>query len=179
MQKSPFGFHEGEALLKLAGYYPRILDILLEEVQNCLDKGAEKIMIGINQKTRAISIGDDGEGVSQFEFERALTSVSSSIKKKDKLGRFGLGLISPLGKCVKFLFTSTTRKESRGYREWSFVTDDLRAQDKISGIPMRTRPDLQFVRGESYSTKGTTCVPWRTQVRIENYTPDRQINRVT
>lgn len=179
MQNSPFGFHEGEALLKLAGYYPRILDVLLESVQNCIDKDAQQIMIGLNQKSRQISIRDDGDGVSQHEFEKALTSVSSSIKKKDKLGRFGLGLISPLGKCEKFSFTSTPKRDPRGYLEWSFVTDDLRAQDKIAGIPMRTRPDLQFSRGEGHNTRGTTCVPWRTEVRMEHYTPDRQINRVT
>jgi len=179
MQKSPFGFHEGEALLKLAGYYPRILDVLLESVQNCIDKDAQLIMIGINQKSRQISIRDDGEGVSQHEFEKALTSVSSSIKKKDKLGRFGLGLVSPLGKCEKFSFTSTPKRDPRGYLEWSFVTDDLRVQDKIAGIPMRTRPDLQFSRGEGHNARGTTNVPWRTEVRMEHYTQDRQINRVT
>src|SRR3989344_4996736 len=72
MQKSPFGFHEGEALLKLAGYYPRLLDVLLESVQNCIDKDSQKIMIGVNQKSRQISIRDDGDGVSQTEFEKAL-----------------------------------------------------------------------------------------------------------
>src|SRR3989344_771476 len=179
MQKSPFGFHEGEPLLKLAGYYPRILDVLLESVQNCIDKDAQLIMIGINQKSRQISIRDDGEGVSQHEFEKALTSVSSSIKKKDKLGRFGLGLVSPLGKCEKFSVTSTPKRDPRGYLEWSSVTDDLRGQDKIAGIPMRTRPDLQFSRGEGHNARGTTNVPWRTEVRMEHYTQDRQINRVT
>lgn len=179
MKKSPFGFHEGEALLKLAGYYPRILDVLLECVQNCIDKGARLITIGINLKSRLISVSDDGDGISIDEFEMALTSVSSSIKKKDKLGRFGLGLISPLGKCERFTFTSAPKRDPRGYVEWSFVTEDLRAQDNIVGIPMRTRPDLLFSRGEGGGTKGTTFVPWRTQVRIDHYTPDRHINRVT
>ncbi|MGE5298108.1 MAG: ATP-binding protein [Acidobacteriaceae bacterium] len=184
MNKSPFGFHEGEALLKLAGYYPRIIDVLFETVQNCIDKAAERIMITVNQKSRTISVRDDGEGVTQAEFERALTSVSSTIKKHDKLGRFGLGLISPLGKCVRFTFTSTPRREPRNYLEWCFVTEDLRAQDKISGIPMRTRPELQFMRGENLQQKTAhgkvlNCVSWRTEVRIESYTPDRQINKVT
>ncbi len=179
MKQSPFSFHEGAALLKLAGYYPRILDVLLESVQNCLDKGAQVITIVVNQKQRQIAVRDDGDGVSQQEFEKALTSVSSSIKKKDKLGRFGLGLISPLGKCARFIFTSTTKRNPKGFLEWSFVTDDLLKQQKIEGIPMRERLDLQFSRAETRVVRGVSSVRWRTEVRIEGFTTDRQINIVT
>lgn len=181
MSRSPFGFHQGSALLKLASFYPRLLDVLLEEVQNCIDKGARMVQVIINQKTRNIAIRDDGDGVSQHEFEQALTSISKTMKdrKKGKLGRFGLGLISPLGKCERFVFTSTSKRDPRAYLEWTFVTKDLEEQETIRGIPMRARQDLLFRRGDSHNVRGTTTVPWRTEVRIEHYTNDRQINRVS
>lgn len=177
--KSPFAFHEGKALLRLASTYPRIIDILLECLQNCLDKNATTVMITVNQKSRNISVRDDGDGVTKAEFEEALTSCADSIKKKGKLGRFGLGLISPLGKCVRFTFTSTPKRDSRSYLEWSFVTEDLLSQNEIDGIPMRPRPDLQFSRNSTSGSKGLTLVPWRTEVTLERFTPDQQINRVT
>lgn len=179
MEKSPFGFHEGEALHNLAKYYPRIIDVLLEVVQNAIDKNATRIMLTINQKVRNIVVRDDGDGVTLRQFEDALTSISSSKKRKDQLGRFGLGLISPLGKCVRFLFTSTPRQDPHSYLEWTFDSEDLRVQKKITGIPMRARKDLHFTKGESANSRSASYVPWRTQVSIENYTVDKQINRVT
>lgn len=179
MYKSPFGFHEGEALIRLAGSYPRLLDILLEEAQNGLDKNARFISITLNKRNRSCAIRDDGEGVTQTEFERALSGVCRTIKKKDKLGRFGIGLISPLGKCEKFTFTSTPKSDPRAYLEWSFVTEDIRAEEEISGFPCHPRKDLQFVRAGGHASKGMEFVTWRTQVMIEGYSSDSQINKVT
>lgn len=176
MTSSPFALHHGEALLRLAGTYPTLLEVVLECVQNALDKKAEVIRVDINQKSRSIVVWDDGAGVTQAEFERALTSVCTSIKKEDKLGRFGLGLISPLGKCAQFSFTSTPKSSPHDYREWTFITERLREQREISGIPMRNRSDLWF---GSSTKKGVTSLPWRTQVKIEKFTADRFVSRLS
>ena len=179
MDKRPFGFHEGRTLLKVAGNYPRLLDVLLECVQNCIDKGAQSITIVINQKQRNISIRDDGDGVTVAEFDKAISKIGFSLKKRDKLGRFGYGLISALGKCVDLIFISTPKHDPRDFKQWTFNTKELEAQEKIEGIPMQTRPDLVFARDGGTSSRGVTFVPWRTEYRIHNYTSDRQINRVT
>lgn len=176
---SPFGFHEGEALLRLAGYYPSLLDVLLELVQNSIDKNARLIRIAIDMRIRQILNRDDGDGVDQKEFEKALTHISSTIKESDKLGRFGIGMTSPLGKADEVIFTSTPKSNPHGYNQWTFNTEALRAQHKIEGIPVQICPELQFSSRENRNTKGTIYIPWRTEVRIKNYTPDRQINRVT
>lgn len=175
-QKSPFGLHEGEALLKLAALYPTLLEILLEEVQNSLDTNSSRIWVGVDFKARVITVEDNGEGVTQEKFEAALAEVCKTQKPTGKLGRFGVGLISPLGKAERFAFTSTPKSNPHDYREWNFVTEELRQQRKIEGIPFHPRADLWY---GSYTGKGVTPVQWRSQMRIERFTKDRLISRIT
>lgn len=175
-EKSPFAIHMGEALIKIAGTYPTLLDVVVECIQNALDANATKIWVILNRKSRLLTIRDNGEGRSRTEFEEALTSVCSSIKPKGKLGRFGIGLISPLGKCESYAFTSTTRDDPRGYLEWEFITDDLQQQAMIDGIPMRKRSDLVF---EFTPRPHQEQIFWRTEIRIERFSKDSHINKIS
>ncbi|MFC1598391.1 ATP-binding protein [Patescibacteria group bacterium] len=177
---SQLDFHHGEALLRVASHYPTLLEVIFESVQNALDSHASNIYITINQKSRKIIVADDGRGTAKTRFEKALVNVCHSIKSDDDLGQFGMGLISPLGKCESFTFTSTPSNNNGAYIEWTFDTAGLQKQAKIKGIPNVLRQDLRFDRsGKSQKRSATQGVPWRTQVKISKYTKDRIISRVT
>ncbi len=162
-------FHKGEVIMHLAGTYPTIMKILLEEVQNSIDSGATKIDLRINYQNRTIAVRDNGEGVSRDQFYRALATVGKSMKNAGKLGQFGLGLISPIGKCEKFTFTSCPASGD-GYIEWTLDTAKIRAQSHQLVIPERERPDLRFNQGGIW---------WRTEVVIYNFTMDKILSKTT
>jgi len=171
---SKLRFHHGMALKRIAEMYPTLVDMLLEEVQNAVDAGATRISVSVNQKTGSITINDNGEGVTIEKFEQALQSICVSIKEAGKFGRFGIGLISPLGKCRKFRFTSCPAERGGVYREWEFVSDEICNKEIIEGIPYRERRDLVF-RQEGASQG----VPWRTSVQIEGFTSDRVVSKIS
>ena len=179
---SRLALNEGEILLRTASIYPTLLLVVLEQVQNALDANAKHIGIVLNRKTRHIAIRDDGDGVSRSKFEGALLSVGSSRKTSDKLGRFGIGLISPLGKCQRSTFTSLSKADqTAGYLEWTFITDDIRSQSKEVRIPCRPRPDLQFRSSKGQGAEkrgGVTMLSWRTEVDIYKYSTDKVISRI-
>lgn len=173
-QYSQLDFHHGEALHRVAAQYATLLEVIFEAVQNALDAEATLIHITINQRLRSIVVNDDGVGTSRQQFEEALLSVCRSVKDASKLGQFGMGLIAPLGKCDRFTFTSTPKTNGAAYTQWAFESEEIRVQERVQGIPMVPRPDLRFSR-----TGQRGSVPWRTQVRIEKYTRDRYLSRMT
>lgn len=175
MESSSLGFHEGAMLLHASSRYPTLLEVLFEAVQNAIDKNAKDIWININQKSRAATVRDNGDGVTQVEFESALDSVGQTKKKSDALGRFGLGLVSPVGKCQVYTFTSTPRNDPKNYRRWKFVHDVI-AEQKSVFIPIEPRPELWF---GDYRGRGVTAVKWRTEVSLEKYTKDKHVSKVT
>jgi hypothetical protein len=172
---SPFDFHHGEALLRVANHYPTLADVIYESVQNALDANARRIFIKIDFERRNAVISDDGDGVTREKFEMALTSVCCSIKENDRLGQFGMGLVSPLGKCEEFSFTSTPKANPHAYLCWRFNTKGIQQQEKIAGIPVEELIDLRFDR----EMKGRGGVPWRTMVEMKRFTRDRTISRLT
>ena len=178
--QSRLDFHMGAAFCRVAGAYPTLLDVILEQVQNALDANAKTVSVVLNRKTRHIAIRDDGDGVDVETFEQALQRVCLTGKERGKLGRFGIGLISPLDKCEEFTFTSGPKGTTGEYREWTFVTDNIRAQEKDVSIPRRQRPELFFIHKKGVSGKqGTKTVIWRTEVNIIKYSADKLISRIT
>jgi hypothetical protein len=176
-RKSNFSFHEGMALLKLAGSYPKIVDVIYEAVQNALDSLAVKIIIKIDYKDRTITIQDNGDGVTVDKFDEALTSVGHSIKRENSLGQFGLGLIAPLGKCEEFTFTSVYKTYTSGYKCWHFVTEDIKKSKKVEFIPMDEANTYILGSGKK-APLGKTFVWWRTEVKLNKFTTDRTISKV-
>jgi len=104
------------------------------------------------------------------KFEAALTSVCQTIKERDRLGQFGIGLICPIGKCTRFLFTSNAKGE-KDFNQWTFESSLIIAQNSDVTVPHTVRKDLQFSHVPS---KG---VPWRTEMRIESFRSDLRIKR--
>lgn len=168
--QSRLDFNKGESLIHLASTYPLLSRVIEEIVQNALDSDASRIHILVDYKQRSITVVDNGTGVSIHKFETALTSVGSSIKVPGKLGQFGLGLISPLGKCACFYFTSCAAPFTEPYVRWTLDTDKIRAQAQNVVVPKNT------VNGFEFNKRGTW---WRTRVEIVNFTTDRSISEMT
>ncbi len=178
--QSALDFHDGHVLMTVAETYPKLLDALLEMIQNPIDAQAQHIRVVVNLQRHNAMVEDDGNGASQVRFEKALTQVCQTMKKADKLGQFGRGLIAPLGKCKEFTFTSCPKQgASQGYLRWTFVTKDIEAMKNIDGIPFVSCPNLFFSSKKPGSKGGRTFVPWRTQVRMTGIIKDRFLTKLT
>jgi len=174
------GVHMGNTLLRYAGDYSDLLQTVREMVQNSLDSRANVISVIVNFRQRTIEVWDNGQGVDDKLFSQALNSIAHSIKGKKKLGRFGIGLISPLGKCENFTFTSATRKENI-FRVWEFSTEEIHKQKDIESIPFDGRSDILFChdpKKAGLKSGGATFVPWRTQVKMNKITEDSRIGKI-
>lgn len=172
--------NQGMALKHLAGLYPTLHDVLLEQVQNALDVDvvATRIWIKINQKTRFITVRDNGSGASTTKFEEALSSVAEPGRKgRGSIGQFGIGLISPLGKCARFTFTSCPHPQLYGFMQWVLETERLFAQRDTITMPVpRSMPELTLDKNPANS--GKQVVEWRTEVSMYDTTEDRLIGNV-
>lgn len=178
MHKSKLAFHEGKALIRLAEKYPTLLAVILESIQNAIDTLASTVWVTVNLHRSTVTVRDDGTGATKDYFEKALLSVCHSIKPDDKMGRWGLGLISPLGKCDMFTFTSTKRGTMGPYLRWTFDTEKLERQSKIDGIPFEEVNDIVFMPSGSTPPFRKQTVPWRTEVAMRGVTKDRLIGKV-
>ncbi len=179
--KKPFidgttiGFHCGHTLATVAGAYETLLKVILEQVQNALDAGACKIEIVLNKRILQLIVRDNGRGVDVETFHGALGQVCQSIKDKNKLGRFGIGVVSPFGKCEKFTFTSCPGPEKDSFVEWTFATEDIKQQAAEIKIPCRQLAHLTTDIGVA----GKTSTWWRTEVFMVGITTDRVLSKVT
>jgi hypothetical protein len=170
-------FNQGQALLHLAGMYPTLLEVILELVQNALDKdvNATRIWIHINYQARYLAVRDNGAGVSVDRFNQALASVATPGRKGEgSLGQFGIGLISPLGKCERFTFISCPAPQKYGFQEWTFETQRIVNQRDCLSIPLRARPDMTL----DDSVRGKQNVKWRSEMGLHKFTTDEYISRV-
>lgn len=171
------GVHMGSVFHLLAVKYPTLKEMVLEKIQNMIDAGATTISLYINYERRVLTIEDDGEGADKSKFERALAQIGKTMKDDSKLGRFGIGLISPLGKCEEFVFVSASKLEGV-YRQWRFVSDEIRSKPEVE-IPYEELKNLKFSRERNKKPSGKTeFVSWRTQVRIKKFTDQKIINKI-
>lgn len=192
--------HLGNALVNIAGTYPRLLDAILEMVQNAIDAGAKRIDVRVDYSERDkrpgsgpkpdVSVIDDGAGVTIGQFNDALSHVCETQKSEDKLGRFGIGLISPLGKCAKFAFMSCgpslPEERLNQYVVWSFETDAIRQRHSTINAPYVFQPHLLHVsdqhrispRHGRFGGKQPTVVWWRSRMDLFELAPDSEIGHV-
>jgi hypothetical protein len=172
--------NQGMALKHLAGLYPTLRHVILELVQNALDVDvvATRIWIKINLKTRFISVRDNGSGASIPQFEAALASVAEPERKgRGSIGQFGIGLISPLGKCERFTFTSCPHPHKYGFVQWVLETDRLFAQRETISMPLPQGSD-RLTMDQSADPKRRDIVEWRTEVSLYDITQDKLIGEV-
>ena len=175
----------GPTLEEHATKYPTLQRVLLELIQNGLDEGADRIYAVVNHRTRHAAVRDNGRGTTIPRFNAALASISRRNRKKkdndDSLGQFGLGLISPLGQCEYFMFTSCPRPDMDKtvrlidvcFHEWKFVTSEvIRAQDRLQ-VPIRRRTDLSI---SDIPQPRVTKVNWSSEMSLFNITRDKRIS---
>lgn len=136
------GVHVGRALIHAATAYPTFRKVIAEGAQNALDANAVRIIVDVNLKDRAVTIKDNGDGVSEEDFNKAIQLIHRSSKiTESKLGRFGIGLIAGLGKCRSFYFISRPKKGGT-FKQWTFTTSEIQECEENIEIPVIERPDL-------------------------------------
>lgn len=175
---SEIDFHKGAVLHKLSNTYRSLPLTLIEGAQNAIDADADRIMLCIDLKLRTVIMVDNGEGTTKAKFDEALASVGMGIKSVDKLGRFGLGLISPLNKCTRFHFISALPGRRKAMK-WTFVQAEIRGQHANLNVPYTEIdgvPELPK-RFREYATEDFN-VQWRTRVEMIGVTRDKVISLV-
>jgi hypothetical protein len=167
---SAIGVHQGQALRHFADRYPTIIEVILELVQNALDVSANNIWVTIDLKgqRRRVTVRDNGNGATEQMFENALATIGRSIKEAGKLGRYGLGLVSPFGKCQVHTFTTCHRSKPSAFNRWIFKNTML--DERHVAIPREQVDGLTY---RPNGKGGKTGVPWRTEMRLDNVTSDR------
>lgn len=180
-----FAVHMGNTLRRLAEVYPTLHEVVLESIQNALDANATRIDIVLDYHKRVLVAKDNGDGAGYDQFCRALQSVAESIKDETAMGRWALGLISPLFKCEQFTFTSCPKRPGTNpldgtYLEFRFNSEELGASREVEGIPYTAMPHLRYCADQKKCGKHGQLefVSWRSQLRISNFTTDRVIGRV-
>lgn len=164
--------HHGETFFRLSNTYPTIVLTLVEEVQNAIDADAEKVFIGIDMRTSEIIVLDDGNGVTQAKFREALKSVGKGIKRPGSLGRFGIGLISPLNKCHHFTFASHPLGQRSG-TVWRFNGAEIRAQHHHVQVPREAVDLLPPLPEQFVTVAGQLYARWRTIVHMVGIHEDK------
>ncbi len=173
------GVHIGNALRYVTDNYPTITKVVLELIQNSLDSEASEITVIIDYKTQVLVVRDNGCGISPHKFEQAISSVCSSIKAKDKLGQFGIGLLSPLGKCKGFVITSAAKANKHEYNRWVFNSEQILRSATLPDIPVVPMPNIFYAASAVKNTKDRTPVDWRTEVCLDHFSNDKSINSVS
>lgn len=173
---SRIAFNQGMALLHLANMYPTLEDVILELVQNALDTdvAASRIWIKVSYQDRQIQVSDNGKGIAVDKMNERLATVAQRERKgKGALGQFGIGMISAMGKCDRFIFISCPEPHKNLFHEWSFCKDLAnQAGDLI--IPSRPQPNLTL----DASQKHKSVVEWRSRVSIQGFTDDAFVSKL-
>ncbi len=169
-----FGFAEGAMLMLVASRYPTLPLGILERVQNGIDKMADLIVVDIDLKARDLCVRDNGEGLARDEMGKAMNSVGQTIKARgaEKYGRYGLGVMAYADHCRRMVITATPKSNPHGFHRWTFDMVEFSKLNKIGMIPYVEVPELW------YGTGGNK-VWWRTEVRLEGISGDREKNRIT
>lgn len=165
--KTQMGMHQGRSTSVFANQYPTIMEVILELVQNSLDVCALKVWvyIDVRHNSRTVAVRDNGDGATVENFNYALKNIGCTTKKSDKFGRYGLGLVSPFGKCRAHYFTAVD-KSTGEYNRWSFnstMLEKAAMEVPISKVRINYNPE---------GTK-TNDVPWCSEMRLEDVISDR------
>jgi hypothetical protein len=161
--------------MRLSATYPSLHRTVLEMIQNALDAGAKRVFVRIDLDKREAIVMDDGEGIQPSKFNDALMSVCESQKpKQGSLGRFGLGLISPLDKVKTFHVYSMPRGTRAGGNHWTFDPNKIKEVVQNVTIPVRPLEKLPPI-----VTPYTETVGWRTMMKLEGITRDKVTTLIT
>lgn len=187
-------FYEGEVLFRLASTYDTLQLAIVEAAQNAVDAGATRIFVGIdlrqpagaNDSRRQVIVVDNGEGITTEKMRRALSSIGHTLKDEDqdeetrKLGRFGLGMISPVDKCARFEIISQPSGATHT-NMWTLVGKKIRGQEHFQDVPFKrlaSFPGAPRPFGALLKQAEDRRVPWRTMIKLGGVTGDKAVNRI-
>lgn len=161
--------HYGKIFFRLAAHYPDLSSVILEYVQNAIDFGATTIQVVIDRKRHGLAIRNNGPTATLEGFNEALMNVGNSEKDKTpgKYGRFGIGLISALGKCDSFTFTTHSGKEAL---RWSFNCGKIADMREVE-IPLATITQEALLAKDSMTHH---VVRWSSELLVTKYTTDKR-----
>ena len=175
--KHRMGVHVGRMIMIAADRYRSLPLTINEGVQNAIDAEAKNIFIGVDQIQRVVYILDDGNGASEEQFHAAMHNIGETRKDDKKIGRFGLGVVSPINKCDTFSFIS--RPDGRGrFKQWNMDRKIVAADHDGTFLSPSTTyrlPNLP-VSLRAYAG-GMGCI-WNTMVSMTNLLTDRATNDV-
>ncbi len=174
------GVHVGNMLMYAAGTYDSVEKTVLEGVQNAIDAHAKMVFVGFDLKHGVSAIADDGDGVSPEKFASGLMAIGQTQKarKRDALGKFGLGLVSPLDKCEFFEFISRSGR-TKPIHAWIFAQSIIKDCKDNPSIPV-TRLDSMPTLEESFEKEACRIGGnWNTIVRMRKITRDKTVSRLT
>lgn len=164
--------HIGNSLGYIVSTYPTLISVILELVQNSLDSGSKEVSVIVDYSKRTVRVRDDGSGISVSKFTEAIQSVCSSMKDKSKLGQFGIGLLSPLGKCKDFWVTSIAKGQNAVYNRWFFDSKKILNSFEWPVIPHSELRNTIYSRTGGAS-KNYEVYNFRTEVSIQDFRNDR------
>ncbi len=171
----PIRMNQGTALKHLADVYCTLAQVILEILQKAIDEGAKNILVKLDYKAMSLVVRDDGKGTTLQRFDAALQTIADPKRKGEgKLGKFGLGLISPLGKCTHFVFCSLS-PDGEGFNEWRFNCAELLAAKDGLNVARSARPDYTT---EDPAPPGKTKVKFVSEMVLHGIVKDTQINAV-
>ena len=178
MVKVKMGLHVGKALKYITDNYPTLTKVVMELIQNAFDSSGNQISVFINYPDRELRVRDNGTGISTEKFFSAIQSVCSSIKEEGKLGQFGIGLMSPLGKCDSFTITSSPYPQNNGYHRWLFNCQEILEDSDLPQIPQESLPEIIFSLAMK-KIPNKRPVNWRTEVALFKFSRDTSISNIT
>ncbi len=109
------------------GTYTSFPQALKEFISNAFDADAARVDIKVDDDCNAISIRDNGEGMTLQDFGEAFASIARAGKGRRgvkrgrtksgrvKIGRFGIGTLAVVAICDRFCVTSTKEGSTEGF----------------------------------------------------------------
>jgi len=128
-----FGFHGGYTISHLAGQYASVMMVIIEMIQNALDKYGKNIFVTLrlsnNRTKNFLKVADDGEGATKDELRKRFGKISSKQKGSDKIGHKGIGNLAPLS--IANRYSMITRTKDIPYFRFSIDKEQIIQMEKI------------------------------------------------
>jgi len=136
--------------------YANFPSAIKELITNSYDADAENVLININLSKEIIEMRDDGKGMNEEDFAFYLRIAGKSRKKKaytEKkrriIGQFGVGFLSVLPFCEKYIIETTRKGSSEVLHatisSYEYFSDDYQTLD-VDEIPIpggiRNNPEI-------------------------------------
>lgn len=129
------GFHQGNVLTFLAAFYREAPQVILEMVQNSLDKNATSIVIHLrlgDRRSNMLRVLDNGNGASKTEMERRIGNIAARQKTDNKIGEKGIGNLAPLAIAGRYSMITRPRRGDDPFFRITFDKDGVRGRKEVS-----------------------------------------------